>query len=112
MRADLENEPYFIGQIIEVNGRIPNREVRVRWFKHIGKRNGLYGNGRWELLGYFNFIIQTDQYDNIEEDTILFEFSKFTKNCKLQKKVKEVIENHSELQWFGNRRNSNKNNRK
>jgi hypothetical protein len=25
---------------------------------------------------------------------------------KLQKKVKEVIENHSALQWFGNRRNT------
>jgi hypothetical protein len=55
VRADLENEPYWIGQVVSVNGIIPRREVRVRWLKHFGKRNGLYGSGIWKLMSNFIF---------------------------------------------------------
>ena len=64
------------------------------------------------IIRWFYDIIKTDKYDIIEEETILYEFTKFTKNNKLQKNVKDVIDNHKELRWFENRRNTNKNNKK
>ena len=51
-RSNLPDEPFFVAQIISVNGQRPRREVRVRWLEHVGTRYTLFGNGSWELSGF------------------------------------------------------------
>lgn len=46
-----KEEPFFVGKIIAVNGRRPNREIRIQWLEHAGNQRTLFGNGTWELSG-------------------------------------------------------------
>jgi hypothetical protein len=57
VRSDLPDEPFFVAQIIAVNGQRPRREVRVQWFEHTSSRYTLFGNGSWELSSILIFLI-------------------------------------------------------
>jgi hypothetical protein len=102
-----EEEPFFVGKILSVTGRSPFREIVIQWFEEERTRRTLYGNGKWILSGYLKIIRLNNEYiliiidvqDNIEENSIIFEFESFSKNMKLLKSTKKAIDEESTIPW-------------
>jgi hypothetical protein len=51
------------------------------------------------IIKYINIFDNIDVFDDINEENILCEFVKFTKTKKLQKKIKEQISDHPDVDW-------------